>query len=58
MRKEDETMKKQYEEPSIEVVKVQTKADILLLSDAEIDVGDLIEPDFPEVDIDISGLFN
>ena len=51
-------MKKTYTIPTIETVTLQTKADILLLSDAEIDVGDLIEPDFPEVDIDISGLFN
>ena len=50
-------MKKPYTIPCVETVALQPKMDILLLSDAEIDAGDLIEPD-TDVSINIDSLFN
>ena len=51
-------MKKPYTFPGIEAITLQSKTDILLMSDAEIDAGDLIEPEYPEVNMNIDPLFN
>ena len=51
-------MKKTYTDPTVKVITTQLKDDILLQSDAEIDVGDLIEPESPDVNMDIDPLFN
>ena len=47
-----------YVDPAVSVIRLKVTEDILLLSDAEIDIGDLIDDDPGDTLIDIDSLFN